>query len=456
MKNFTFLKINLLAIILLASNVNAQAADPTITVTPANIPGIAAIVGSTETETITVNGAGLTSDIILAISANELAYFDVSQTTVVNVDGTANVQVTISYTPLAAGSHAATLTLSSAGAVSVIRGLSGIAVWPPLAAPVATSATGANNHGFTANWEAVIGATEYQLSVYTKTVCPDLIISEYVEGNSFNKAIEVYNGTGKSVDLSNYSLKIQNNGTGLFTNELPLTGILASGNVYVVANSQAIPAILAVKDQIDDIITNFSGNDAIALFKDGIQIDEVGVINQPAPWGQNLTLIRKSAVIAPNTFEASEWDTQAIDYITNLGSHTMNIPVATGTRLNLVAGSPFTVTGSTSSAVSGLTGGTTYFYTVIAKNGNESLASNEIEAFTVATYLPNSATSLKVSAFDGKISFTAVAGETVEVYNAIGQKLLSKLTVDGKNTIAVTVRGVVLVKVGTRTTKVIL
>ena len=29
----------------------------------------------------------------------------------------------------------------------------------------------------------------------------DLLISEYIEGSSFNKAIEIYNGTGASVDL---------------------------------------------------------------------------------------------------------------------------------------------------------------------------------------------------------------------------------------------------------------
>ncbi len=36
----------------------------------------------------------------------------------------------------------------------------------------------------------------------------DLIISEYVEGSSYNKAIELYNGTGASVNLSNYTIKL--------------------------------------------------------------------------------------------------------------------------------------------------------------------------------------------------------------------------------------------------------
>jgi predicted extracellular nuclease len=35
-----------------------------------------------------------------------------------------------------------------------------------------------------------------------KAAATDLFISEYIEGSSFNKAIEIYNGTGSDVDLS--------------------------------------------------------------------------------------------------------------------------------------------------------------------------------------------------------------------------------------------------------------
>ena len=34
----------------------------------------------------------------------------------------------------------------------------------------------------------------------------DLIISEYSEGSSNNKYVEIFNGTGASVDLSNYQM----------------------------------------------------------------------------------------------------------------------------------------------------------------------------------------------------------------------------------------------------------
>ena len=40
----------------------------------------------------------------------------------------------------------------------------------------------------------------------------DLIISEYIEGSSYNKAIELYNGTGSDVDLSQYLNHYSNSG----------------------------------------------------------------------------------------------------------------------------------------------------------------------------------------------------------------------------------------------------
>ena len=61
-----------------------------------------------------------------------------------------------------------------------------------------------------------------------------------------------------------------------------------------------------------------------------------------------------------------------------------------------------------------------------------------------------------ITAENGNILFNSVAGETVEIYNSIGQKLVQKLTVDGINTIPVDAHGVLVVKVGNKVAKVIL
>ena len=74
----------------------------------------------------------------------------------------------------------------------------------------------------------------------------------------------------------------------------------------------------------------------------------------------------------------------------------------------------------------------------------------------ITTLINARATHLDILAMNGQIVFTSPAGMSVEVYNAMGQKLLSRLTVDGLNSMPVAARGVVFVRLGDRVTKVIL
>lgn len=75
---------------------------------------------------------------------------------------------------------------------------------------------------------------------------------------------------------------------------------------------------------------------------------------------------------------------------------------------------------------------------------------------TITTGLNTPVNNFFVSVENGNLIFTAQAGETVEIYNAIGQKQIQKLTVDGMNTIPMAAHGVFFVKVGNKLTKVIM
>ena len=61
-----------------------------------------------------------------------------------------------------------------------------------------------------------------------------------------------------------------------------------------------------------------------------------------------------------------------------------------------------------------------------------------------------------ISTSNGNILFSGTSGESVEVYSVSGQKLVHTTAVEGLNKIPVSVKGVVLVKVADRISKVIL
>lgn len=177
--------------------------------------------------------------------------------------------------------------------------------------------------------------------------CNNLFISEYVEGNSFNKSIEIYNPTTLSVPLTGaFSIRIYYNGS-ITPTTIALTGTINPGSTFVISHSSASAAILALSNQTNAGIT-FNGNDAVELYNTflGAPADVIGIIgNDPGTeWlvngssgTLNKTLIRKPAVQQGNLVWTGsgemEWDIFAQDYIANLGAHTMtpcagNPPIA--------------------------------------------------------------------------------------------------------------------------------
>ena len=77
-------------------------------------------------------------------------------------------------------------------------------------------------------------------------------------------------------------------------------------------------------------------------------------------------------------------------------------------------------------------------------------------AAALGTGIANLSDKKSVFVSNGSLQFTSAANQTVEVYNAVGQKLVSRKTLEGLNIIPVKVSGVVFVKLGTEITKVIM
>lgn len=164
--------------------------------------------------------------------------------------------------------------------------------------------------------------------------CGDLFISEYIEGSSYNKAVELYNPTGAPVDLGLYTLELYSNGAGSATQSLTLSGTLAAGDVYVLAHSGADAAILAAADSTNSAVINFNGDDALVLKRSGTVVDAFGEVgfDPGSEWYANSvgtkdeTLVRKTDGCGDtDPFDAfdpsSEWESFPKDTFAYLGSY---------------------------------------------------------------------------------------------------------------------------------------
>ncbi|MEM1041704.1 MAG: lamin tail domain-containing protein [Bacteroidota bacterium] len=122
----------------------------------------------------------------------------------------------------------------------------------------------------------------------------DLLISEYVEGSAFNKAIELYNGTGSAVDLEaeGYYLRIFFNGNTTAGSNIALTGTVANDDVFVIAEDDADSLlVLPLADQLSGSLS-FNGDDAVVLFRDSTMIvDAIGQVgfDPGSEWGMDST-----------------------------------------------------------------------------------------------------------------------------------------------------------------------
>jgi predicted extracellular nuclease len=188
----------------------------------------------------------------------------------------------------------------------------------------------------------------------------DVFFSEYIEGSMNNKALEIYNGTGATVNLAagGYTVQMFFNGSASAGLTIALNGTaLATGDVYVLAQATASPTILAQADQTNGAGW-FNGNDAVVLRKGGPTGPIVDVIGQigfdpGAQWGSGLestqdnTLRRKGSIEAGDTngddafVPSAEWNGFAQDTFGDLGSHALGnaaVNVTCGPRLTTPQG----------------------------------------------------------------------------------------------------------------------
>jgi hypothetical protein len=175
-------------------------------------------------------------------------------------------------------------------------------------------------------------------------VCrPNLFFSEYVEGTSNNKVLEVFSFTAGPVNLTTAacSVKVYFNGNTT-ASTTALTGTIDELETHVLCFSGFDPDpedpdedISLICDQIGGAAMNFNGDDAIALECGGATLDVIGRIglDPGSAWTggglstANRTLRRMDTIAegdrnGGDTFDPSiQWEGFDVDDFTGLGDH---------------------------------------------------------------------------------------------------------------------------------------
>lgn len=357
-------------------------------------------------QTLHIQGVNINSELQFSLTRNHPA-FALSFSSITSSQAFGGADLGISFTPQSPGMARDTLLVHGGGLAEMLRiPISALAssdfitLEPREVTPV----------GATLRWIADPQATGYRVSVYQGDLqAGDLFISSYVEGSSWNKALEIFNGTGRTIDLSNYSLQKQSDGTGNFGSTVKLSGTLENNNSYAIVHRKSTNLDLQSKAQLfDTLVLNMNGNDAIALVRNGVTIDMVGHANAGADvvWGLDLTLRRKPGITHPvSAYNPAEWTTWPVDTWDMLGKHSME--TASESRYIL---QDLPVGNITSYAATSLMPENTYTYRIEAIKANENIAAiNTMQLRTVPLDVPVPMLPTDIS----PVSFTAGWEETL-------------------------------------------
>lgn len=163
-----------------------------------------------------------------------------------------------------------------------------------------------------------------------ETTYRNLFFSEYGEGES--KYLELYNASSDTLDLGEYRIRVAYNGLTNFNTNLALSGTLAPGAVYVVADNSSSAAVLAKADLTVGNL-NFNGDDFVALFYQSGLIDAIGELGEDPGSGWSVgekerstsgqTLIRKAYISqgepdwriasgANRPYELAQWEVSVL------------------------------------------------------------------------------------------------------------------------------------------------
>jgi hypothetical protein len=182
--------------------------------------------------------------------------------------------------------------------------------------------------------DSAIVSAEYTIKDSGGVSDEKLMITEYYEGTSYNKYLEITNIGDTALDLSSYSVGMYyNSDTSVSTSHvLTLSGTLNAGKSVVLYNNQTDLTVLTVLGAMSDTVSDaagwkvvdtsvcstFNGNDCIVLMKGGTTsaaiIDAFGTYpnTSGANFAKDTRACRNAGCTPSASYTVSDWTSASI------------------------------------------------------------------------------------------------------------------------------------------------
>ena len=274
---------------------------PSLTATPTSL-SMSTTVGTPVTQTFTVTGANLTSNVVYLSCSG--AGFTIDKTNISKSAATNGSTITVTYNPTAAGTHTGTVTITSNGAEAVTVSLNGTAVGVPTITANPTSL----------NFNATVGESVTKTFTVTGT---DL---------TGNIALAV-SGTGFTIDKTSITRTAATSGATVTVTYRPTAGGTHTGTVTLTSNgaqaatvslngtATANPTLTADPTTLNIVTTvgtpvtqtftvtgaNLTGNVTLAVNGTGFTIDKTSITRSAATSGSTVTVTYNPAAFGTHT-----------------------------------------------------------------------------------------------------------------------------------------------------------
>ena len=424
------------------------------------------VAGTPASQTLTVTASNLYGDITVDISGDNAVLFTLGEGEETIVKDADPKQIDITYAPVEPGIHTAVLTLTSEYAETVTVVLSGTA---SLSGPAGLTATKITPVGFTANWDAVVGASSYELTVTTAEggavegyTAKDMGQETSCEVTGLDAATAyIFKVIAKNGDfVSSEVISEQVSTLAAPVIDIPVVPAFETG----VSVSAEQKITITASDLYGDIAVSITGTDADKFSTDIMTLDKSDIKQITVTYVSDEAGVHTATLIL--TTDYAEPVNVVLNGTASLAKPVIvvgdvlegEIPVSwsavTGAaeyHVTLYKGeTPVeeydnVVTDETNFTFTDLTGSTQYFVVVTAVSGDYSAASEKVAVTTIPTGVtPASADVVTVypNPVASDLYIKGVVAKEVKIYSVNGKFLISAYPTDNKVDVSSLAQGI--------------